>query len=510
MKYLMGIDNGGTFVKAGLSDENGRLVAVAREPIHNLTPKPGFTERDMGELWKQNAKVIGEAVKKSGIDAKDIAGVSFSGHGKGLYLVGQDGKPSYKGILSTDTRAWKYVKQWKSDGTADKVYKKTYQDILACQPVSLLAWLRDHEPEVLENTKYIFSVKDYIRYCLTGIANGEYTDFSGANLINLDTAAYDRELMGYFGLDMVYDKLPPLKFSADVCGTVTEQAAEQTGLVPGTPVMAGMFDVDACGIASGIYDEAPMCMIAGTWSINEYITKKPVVNGTVALNSMFCIPGYYLIEESSPTSAGNMQWFIDQLMAEKKEELAKEGKSIYDLTNEMAASIGPEDSNVVFLPFLNGSNEDPLAKGCFIGLTDFHDRRHMLRAVYEGIVFSHLTHVKRLLRNREEPEAIRLAGGAANSDVWVQIFADALQIPVETVECQEQGIMGAAMAAGIGAGVYGGYADAAAKLVHVSKKVMPRTEYKEIYEKKFKTYRQIIGALSGVWENLREGGEGDV
>ncbi len=504
MKYFLGIDNGGTFVKAGLVDENGTLAAVAREPIENQTPKPGFTERDMDALWEQNAKVVKAALKTGGIRPEDIAGVSFSGHGKGLYLVGEDGRPSYPGILSTDTRAWSYVKQWKEDGTAKKVYEKTFQDILACQPVSLLAWLRDHEEGVLERTKYVFSVNDYIRFCLTGTANGEYTNFSGANLVNLQTAAYDRELLEYFGLGMVYDKLPPLKYSADICGAVTEAAAEKTGLKAGTPVMAGMFDVDACGIASGIFDETPMCMIAGTWSINEYITKAPITNGTVSLNSMFCIPGYFLIEESSPTSAGNMQWFIDELLAEKKEALKAEGKSIYDFTNEAVASVEPRDSNVIFLPFLNGSNEDALARGSFVGLTDFHGRAHMLRAVYEGIAFSHLTHVKRLLANREAPEAIRLAGGAANSEVWVQIFADVLQIPIETVSCDEQGIMGAAMAAGIGAGVFESYEAAAGKLVHVSKKVLPRPEYAEVYERKYRMYRKVIGALSGVWEDLNQ------
>lgn len=510
MKYLMGIDNGGTFVKAGIVDENGGLVAVAREPIENQTPRPGFTERDMDALWRQNAKVVKAAVEKGGVSPSDIAGVSFSGHGKGLYLVGEDGRPSYPGILSTDTRAWEYPKRWKEDGTAKKVYEKSFQDILACQPVSLLAWIRDHEDGVLEKTKYVFSVNDYIRFCLSGTANGEYTNFSGANLVNLKTAAYDKELLEYFGLEMVYDKLPPLKFSAEICGAVTEEAAKETGLMPGTPVMAGMFDVDACGIASGIYDETPMCMIAGTWSINEYITKAPITNGTVALNSMFCIPGYFLIEESSPTSAGNMQWFIDELLGEKKAALKAEGKSIYDFTNEAVEAIEPGDSNVIFLPFLNGSNEDALARGSFIGLTDFHDRRHMLRAVYEGIVFSHLTHVKRLLANRKAPEAIRLAGGAANSPVWVQIFADVLQLPVETVSCEEQGIMGAAMAAGIGAGIFESYEAAAGKLVQVSRKVMPRPEYAAVYERKYGLYRKVVGALSGVWEDLNGKGESDV
>ena len=153
MQYLMGIDNGGTFSKAAIFDAQGNQIAVASEPTVTITPKPGYTERDMNELWEVNARAIRTAILSSGIDADDIAGVSFSGHGKGLYLIGEDGLPIYNGILSTDTRAWEYPERWKADGTAARVFPKTFQDILACQPVSLLAWLRDHRPEVFERTK---------------------------------------------------------------------------------------------------------------------------------------------------------------------------------------------------------------------------------------------------------------------------------------------------------------------------------------------------------------------
>ncbi len=500
MKYLMGIDNGGTFSKAAIFDENGHQISVASVPTVTITPKPGYTERDMEELWQVNAQAVKAAIEKSGINPADIAGVSFSGHGKGLYLVGKDGKPSYNGIISTDARAWAYVKKWKEDGTAKKVYEKTYQDILACQPVSLLAWLKDNCPEVIENTKYVFAVKDYVRYRMTGEAYAEMSDFSGGNLVNLATGEYDRELMELFGIGEVYDMLPPLKYAADVCGYVTKEASELTLLPEGTPVSAGMFDVNACGIASGLSDGEKMCMIAGTWSINEFIAKEPVLNGTVALNSMFCIPGYFLVEESSPTSAGNMEWFIRNLMNYEKADAKANGGSVYDITNEWVASIEPQDNNIIFLPFLNGSNEDALAKGTFIGLTAYHSKKHMLRAVYEGIVFSHLTHVKKLLRNREVPESIRLSGGAANSDVWVQIFADALQIPIDVIEDKELGAQGAAIAAGIAAGIYKDYNDGIEKTVTITKTVQPRPEYKEIYEKKYQTYRRVIEGLSGVWE----------
>ena len=502
MRYLLGIDNGGTFSKAAIFDEAGTQISVASVPTVTLTPKPGYTEKDLNELWDVNAQAIRTALEKSGIDPADIVGISFSGAGKGLYMVGFDGKPAYNGIMSTDTRAWAQVEQWYKDGTNKKVYEKTCQEILAVQPVALLKWFKENMPEVLEKTQYIFAVKDYIRYCLTGIANSEYTDCSGGNLVNMYTGKHDRELMKLFGLEECYEKLPPLKYSAEICGTVTKEAAEKTGLKEGTPVAAGMFDVNACGIASGLSDEEQMCMIAGTWSINEFIGKQPVTNGTVDLNSMFCMPGYFLIEESSPTSAGNMEWFIRNLMSYEKEEAKAKGGSIYDITNEWVASIEPQDSKVIFLPFLNGSNEDALAKGTFVGLTAFHSKKHMLRAVYEGIVFSHVTHVKKLLRNRDVPKSIRLSGGAANSDVWVQIFADALQIPIDVIADKELGAQGAAMAAGIAAGVYKDYQEAISRTVTITKTIMPRPEYKEIYEKKYAAYRAVIDGLAGAWSHF--------
>lgn len=500
MRYLMGVDNGGTFSKAALFDEDGVQIAVASVPTVTITPKPGYTERDMNELWEVNAQAIRECIEKSNVDAREIVGVSFSGHGKGLYLVGYDGKPSYNGIVSTDARAWEYVELWSADGTKEKIYPMSYQEILACQPVSILAWMRDHEPEALANTQYIFHVKDYIRYMLTGEAYAEYTDSTGGNLVNLNTKEYDIELLKCFGLEMIMDKLPPLKYSADICGYITKEASEKTGLPEGIPAAAGMFDVDACGIASGLSNEEAMCMIAGTWSINEFVAKKPIDNGTVALNSMFCIPGYFLVEESSPTSAGNMEWFIRNLMSYEKAEAKENGGSVYDITNQWVESIDPKDNNIIFLPFLNGSNEDALAKGSFIGLTAYHNKKHMLRAVYEGIVFSHLTHVKKLLKNREKPSSIRLSGGAANSDVWVQIFADALQIPIDVIEDKEIGAQGAAIAAGIAAGVYADYPDAIRRTVTITKTIQPRAEYKDIYEEKYNTYRTVIDSLRGAWK----------
>lgn len=501
MKYLVGIDNGGTYVKTAVFDTQGRQLSVSREQVRNLVPRPGFAERDLEELWQANAKTVLDSIRKSGIDPADIAGVSFSGHGKGLYLIGQGGEPLYRGILSTDSRAREYVDRWMKDGTREAVFKKSLQTILPCQPVSILAWLKDNEAEIYHNIGYIFSVKDYIRYRMTGEAYGEYTDFSGANLINLTTRQYDKGLLACFGLEDLWDRLPPLKASADICGYVTEEAGKVTGLYAGTPAAAGMFDVDACGLSSGLIDSRGLCAIAGTWSINEFIAESPIVDGTAALNSMYCVPGFYLVEESSPTSAGNLEWAVRNLGLK---EHGKNQEGLYEFINSQVESTRPEESQVYFLPFLSGSNEGPDARSAWIGLTDYHNKAHMLRAVYEGVVFSHWTHIRRLLRSRSKPEAVRLSGGAANSNVWLQIFADVMQIPVEVVQGKELGAMGAAMAAGVATGIYSDYHDAVSGMVKVTKTIMPNKEMKEVYEKKYNTYRMIIEALDPVWSSLKE------
>ena len=132
MRYLLGIDNGGTFSKAAVFDEDGKQISVASVPTITLTPKPGYTEKDLNELWQVNADAIRGAIEKVVFDPKDIAGVSFSGAGKGLYMVGYDGKPSYNGIMSTDTRAWAQVEQWYKDGTNKRVYEKPFRKFWLC------------------------------------------------------------------------------------------------------------------------------------------------------------------------------------------------------------------------------------------------------------------------------------------------------------------------------------------------------------------------------------------
>ncbi len=500
--YFLGIDNGGTLTKAVISDSEGREIASASRKVPLIMPQPGFTERDMDLLWRANCDAIREALFLSGAQPAEIRGIACTGHGKGLYLWGRDGKPAYNGIVSTDTRAWAYPEQWEKDGTAAKVYEKTYQKILACQPVSLLRWLKDNRPGILGNVRWIFEVKDYIRFMLTGEAFAEITDYSGSGLMNLRDTCFDRELLEDFGLGEVMDRLPPLRYSTERCGSISAKAAAATGLREGTPVAGGMFDIDACAVAVDVTDEENLCVIAGTWSINEYVSRTPVLNKTVMMNSLFCLPGYYLVEESSPTSAGNYEWFCKLFLDEEKREAQSRGISLYELAGDMAAGVPPDGQSIVFLPYIFGSNYNPQARACFVGLSGANTRAQIIRAVLEGIVFCHMVHVEKLLANRKRGPAVRLAGGAANSKVWVKIFADVFQLPVEIVDVAELGALGCAMAAAVASGVYADLKEAAKHMVKIKYRQEPEIANAAIYAGKYSLYRKVSEALDGLWKEF--------
>ena len=509
MKYYIGLDNGGTTTKAALYDARGAELGAASRDTAMLTPKPGWTERDMEEMWRANCDVLRDVLSRTGVSPDDVAGVAVCGHGKGLYLWGKDGRPARNGIISTDNRAYAYPVKWRQDGAERRAFEYACQHVMACQPVSLLAWLKDNEPEVVSNIRWIFECKDYVRFRLTGEARAEITDYSGACLVNLYTRDYDDRLLKCFGLEDLREALPPLCKSLDIAGYVTEEAAAACGLRAGTPVAGGMFDIDACAIAVNVLDECNVCMIAGTWSINEYLRRAPVTDGRAQMNSLFALPEYYLIEESSPTSAGNNAWFIRTLLPEARAAAETRGVSIYEQMNDWAASIPPETFVPVFHPFLMASNAHPNAMGSFIGLDVSHTRAHLVRSVYEGIVYGHRQHLEKLLATRDAPpECVRLAGGAAKSRVWTQMFADILGLPVETVDVNETGALGCAIAAAAATGAYPSLADACAAMSPTGARFEPDMAAHACYDRRYALYRRITECLDPVWDDMRRCVEG--
>ena len=496
--YLLGVDNGGTMSKAAVFAADGRELACAARKVEILEPRPGWSERDMADMWRGTAEAIREAVERSGVDAAEIACVACAGHGNGLYLIDADGKPVRNAINSMDSRAAQIIDEWKSEGVAARALPKTAQCVWPAQPNALLAWLREHEPRSIARASSLLMAKDYTRFMLTGEVRMELTDMSGTSLMNVVAGGYDDEVLAIFDIPEMKHLLPPLVQSAELCGRVTAAAAAATGLKAGTPVAGGMFDIDACGLASGCVDGRQFVMVAGTWGNNQYIARQPLVDKGLFMTSCYSIPGWYLMLEGSPTGAGNLEWFVSEFLADKKELLKQAGgESVYAWADAAVAPLAPHESDPLFLPFLYGSNVGYPAKACFLGLTSRHTRADVMRAVYEGCVFSHNMHLRRLYKFREQPEVIRLTGGASRSPAWVQMFADVFQVPVEVPDGSELGALGAAIAAAVACGLYPGFEKAVAAMTRVARRYEPSPLRGEVYRLRYEKYLRAVKALKG-------------
>jgi L-xylulokinase len=461
----------------------------------------------MDALWKSVCEVLKEILEKSKVDPKQVASVTCTGHGNGLYLVANDDTPARNGIISSDGRARKYIEDWTKQDVLGKILHKTQQSIWAAQPNALLRWLLDNEPETMKKTKYLFMVKDFVRYRLTGEAYMELSDMSATSLINVGTGEYDDEVLAAWGLSDWRKIMPPIKRSGDICGKITAVAAELTGLAEGTPVAGGMFDIDACGLAVGMTDETRFCMVAGTWGNNQFISNKPIIDRDIFMTSCYSVDGYWLVLEGSPTSASNLEWFVTQFFEADKELLKLKGmtKSIYEHCSELVSLTDAADTGIAFIPYLYGNPVNLDAKACLFGLDGRHTKHQVMRAVFEGIVFGHCWHTERLFRFRAKPQAIRLTGGAVNSDVWAQMFADIFQLPIEIPAGTELGCFGAAICGAVAAGIYKSYDEACHKMVKISRSFKPNPELAAVYQKKYERFLKLLDVFAPVWHELASG-----
>lgn len=499
---FLGVDNGSTAVKAAVFDRHGRLLGRAGRVVAQQTPQPGAAERDMEQLWLDTAEVIRRAVRSAGVPAACIGAVGCTGHGKGAYLWGRDGAPVRPAILSTDTRAQAVLARWEQDGTARRARSRTLQRLLVSQPCVLLAWLKEQEPESYANIRWVFEAKDYIRFRLTGQARAERTDYSGTGLMDLRTGRFERALLDCYGIPEMEACLPPTAESQEICGRVDSGAAALTGLAEGTPVIGGMFDIDACALAAGVTDGRELCVIAGTWSINEYISRSPAPQQNGTMNSLFCMPGYYLVEQSSPTSAGNLEWLVQSVLSCDRERAEQAGESAYAFLDRMVEQTPPERNGPIFLPYLFGAPDIPQASAAFWGIAGRHGKADLVRAVFEGIAFSHLWHVERLLEGRSRPEGVRLSGGAANSRVWVQMFADVLGLPVQASPGKEPGALGCAIACAVALGIYPDWQTAVRQMAPRGVRTLPDRAAGAVYREKYLRSCRLRQALEPLWREM--------
>ena len=487
MAHFLGVDIGGTVIKSGLYDERGKEKAVASLHDPAIVAQIGWSERDMRSMWQTVCGTVRKVIADSGVAPADIRGVSFSAHGKGLYAVDKNGEPVRNGIISSDNRAMPQVRGWKAGGVDATAYPYAFQQVWPSHPASLLRWLKENEEGSYKRIHRILMAHDWIRYQFTGEYGAEVTNISGSNLINVDKGCYEPELFKLFGIEEMQACTAPVTGSTESQAGVSAKAAAETGLIAGTPVFGGFFDVVSAAVCAGLADERFINVIMGTWTIETWIADAISTAEHPYTWGRYCIPGKYFVHEGSPTSASNLEWFIRNFMADAANPYAR--------CDDMVTGLKKGESGVQFLPYLFSSNlGDNLSAG-FYGLANAHGMPHMVQAVYEGICFAQHAHLERILALSGRDRLLRLTGGPARSKVWMQMVADISEMPVEVMEVKESGCLGAAIAAAVGSGEFPSFLDAMAAMCPSGTRIEPDSAAAPRYREKYARFRELAATL---------------
>jgi L-xylulokinase len=469
---ILAIDVGLTFCKAVLFADTGDIIASASCPTPVLNSASGSSEINMQDLWNAVSEIIQQAV-----GSEPVAIVGVSGHGNGMYCVDADGVPVGNAVTSMDRRA-ENEGELLSDKQKEFLSECSTQRLWSGQPGMILRWLKRHKTEEYSRIDKIMLCKDYLSFMLTGAYATDWSDISASGLLNNISGKYDVEMFEALEIAELGDKLPPIIRAFDIRGGVREAAAAQTGIEAGTPVIGGMFDVDACVYGAGVTEPGTLCVVAGTWNINTAVTEAPAFESKIRQSIRRGEGQKSMLIDSSATSAVNIEWLLKNLF--------KNSIGYKDFFDELAIHEWNNDSPY-YLPFINGTLDTAAQKGALVGLDVSHDSKDVMAAVAEGICLAHRFHIDNLSQAGMSFDKIRLTGGAAK-DPFCQLFSDICGFPVETIHEKQTGAAGIFAAAKVALGKCSGMKPNAA----IKKEFKPNHYKWTLFNQRYKQFKELI------------------
>jgi sugar (pentulose or hexulose) kinase len=488
---LLGVDAGLTNVAAAVFDDSGTTVATATADTPGRSPAPGRDEQDHDDLWAAAVDAITGALADDAVDPAAVAGVGLAGHGHGLYALDAAGAPDC-GVKSTDDRAHALLAEWRESGRLDRAAGRLGWRPFGADPYSLLAWYDRERPAVAERIDTVLFCKDVLAHRLTDVRTTDPMD--GSALVPPDGDVSG--VLDILGLGAYESAIPDRVESAAVAGRVTEGAAAETGLPVGTPVAAGLHDVGACALGAGVVDPGQATVILGTWGQSVVVTEGPD-DGRGGLPRRY-LDGW-LRYRGTRAGAACLDWFVDEFGAAWRETARERGVDPYVVYEERAAAVPAGANGVLFHPYLDGSTDDPDARGGFYGLGTDTTSEAMLRAVYDGVATALALGVEAFDRPVTD---LRVGGGGARSPLWTATFADLFDDTVRVPAGEEMGARGAAVCAGVAADVYETPEAAVAETVTVERTHEPDPDRVDRYRTLAEAFEQARDGMAPAWGTL--------
>lgn len=498
-KLFIGLDIGTSSAKGVLVDAQGQVLARASDdyPLH--VPRPGWTEQDPEDWWNATCCVLEQLLAQAGTSP---AAIGLTGQMHGAVFLDSDGAVIRPAILWNDQRTGAACDRIETAVGSDALRRITGNPALTGFQAPKIVWLRDNEPAHYARLAHVLLPKDYIRYRLSGAFATDVSDAAGTLLLDLTTRDWSDRILD--ALDMPRAWLPDVYESPEITAHVHERGGLDTGLATGTPIVAGAGDNAAAAVGGGIIQSGTALVSIGTSGVvfapSEAAT--PDVSGEL---HCFChaVPGAYHLMGVSLASGGSLQWFADHIASDEAAVAQRLGRNLHELLAAEADTVAPGADDLYFLPYLAGERTPhmaPNARGAWIGLTLSHDRRHMVRAILEGVAFSLRDSLARIEAQGVVPDKLLLGGGGAHSDVWRRILAAVLNKPVAVQQDQEGPAYGATVLASVADGEYPDVATAVANMVALPEQFEPPiddwvAEYAPRYDQFTRLYPALRDAM---------------
>lgn len=494
-EYLLGIDVGTSACKVALFDLDGRLVRKASAEYGVLYRKPGWAEQNPADWWAGACSAIRQLFEAPGVSPEDVLGIGIDGQSWSAVALGKSGEALTNTPIWMDGRSEEICKQLKQKIGERELFGLCGNPLQPTYTTGKVLWYKESLPLIYERTEKILSSNGYLAYRLTGEICQDISQCYGWHCFDMRAGSWNDEVCRAMGID---PRLLPTIVSCDqVIGRVHQEAAAETGLKVGTPVVAGGLDA-ACGtLGAGVFKDGETQEQggqAGGMSIcmDEYQAEARLIL------SYHVVPGKWLLQGGTTGGGGVMRWFEKEFAGYERIMEKETGKSSLNQLNALAEAVAPGCDGLIFLPYMSGERSpiwNPKAKGVFYGLDFSKTKGHMVRACMEGVAFSLKHNLDVAEAAGAHVEKLCAVGGSAKSHVWTQIKSDITGKPISISGSEEATAHGAALLAGVGIGLYRSYEEAVSRTVHEVRRHEPNLEntvrYKEAYENYLLTYEAL-------------------
>jgi xylulokinase len=482
MTALLGLDVGTTGARCVAIDEAGRVLAEATAEYPLFSPRPGWSEQNPEDWWEASRTAIGRVAERVG---PDIAGIGLTGQMHGAVFLDASDVVIRPALLWNDQRTQAQCDEITRLVGKGELIRIAGNPALTGFQAPKLLWLREEEPQAYARMQRLLLPKDYVRLRLTGQAATDASDASGTLLLDLRSRNWSDEILGV--LEIPRQWLPDVFEGADTTGGVLANIADDMAIRPDIPVAAGGGDNAAAAVGNGIITAGLASCSIGTSGVlfAHSDTLSPDPSGRL---HAFChaVPGRYHLMGVSLSAGGSLRWWRDIL-----------GNATFEEMGRLAAQAPPGSEGLVFVPYLTGERSphlDPLARGAFFGLSSRHSAAHLTRAVMEGVAFSLRDCLDLMKQLGTIPTQVRVTGGGARSDLWRQILADVLDSRIVRTASDQGPSYGAALLAGVAAGIHANVEEACAGIELRAEADEPDSARARIYDAYYAVYRSLYPA----------------